>query len=108
MIWQNADTGAQLGFTLNFQKPSWFQDSQHALLNQPMNRFAAQIVAGAVGANEHASTPVLKDSDALPAGEYYSQDLPIRNSRRPATSSWRCAARTRKRSVSTTCAAARR
>jgi hypothetical protein len=75
VIWQDADTGAQLGFTLNYQKPSWFQDSQHALLNQPMNRFAAQIVAGALGANEHDSTPILKDSDSKPAGEYYSQDL---------------------------------
>ena len=72
MIWQDADTGAQLGFTLFYEKPSWLQDSRHALLNQPGNRLAAQIVGSAVGADHDDVTPVFTDSDSKPAGEYYS------------------------------------
>jgi hypothetical protein len=75
VIWQNADTGAQLGFTLFYQKPSWLQDSAHALLNQPYNRLAAQIVAGAIGGNHNDLTPVFTDDDSKPAGDYYSQDV---------------------------------
>jgi len=75
VIWQDADNGAQLGFTLFYQKPAWLQDSQHALLNQPGNRLAAQIVGSAVGGRHNAVTPVFTDSDSLPAGEYYSQDV---------------------------------
>ena len=75
VVWQDADSGAQLGFTLFYQKPSWLQDSQHALLNQPLNRLAAQIVGSAVGASHNAVTHVLTDSDSKPAAEYYSQDV---------------------------------
>jgi hypothetical protein len=75
VIWQDADSGAQLGFTLFYQKPAWLQDSQHALLNQPGNRLAAQIVGSAVGGRHNAVTPVFTDSDSLPSGEYYSQDV---------------------------------
>jgi hypothetical protein len=75
VIWQNADSGAQLGFTLFYQKPAWLQDSAHALLNQPYNRLAAQIVAGAVGGSHNDVTPVFNDDDSKPAGEYYSQDV---------------------------------
>jgi hypothetical protein len=75
VIWQDADSGAQLGFTLFYQKPAWLQDSRHALLNEPGNRLAAQIVGSAVGGRHNDVTPVFTDSDALPAGEYYSQDV---------------------------------
>ena len=75
VIWQDADTGAQLGFTMFYEEPSWLQDSRHALLNQPGNRLAAQIVGSAVGADHNAVTPVFTDSDSKPAGEYYSQDV---------------------------------
>jgi hypothetical protein len=75
VIWQDADTGAQLGFTMFYEKPSWLQDSQHALLSQPGNRLAAQIVGSAVGASHNEVTPVFTDSDSKPAGEYYSQDV---------------------------------
>jgi hypothetical protein len=75
VIWQDADSGAQLGFTLFYQKPAWLQDSQHALLNQPYNRLAAQVVGSAVGGLHNDVTPVFKDDDSLPAGEYYSQDV---------------------------------
>lgn len=75
VIWQDADSGAQLGFTLFYQKPAWLQDSQHALLNEPGNRLAAQIVGSAVGGRHNDVTPVFTDSDSLPAGEYYSQDV---------------------------------
>ncbi len=75
VIWQDADSGAQLGFTLFYQKPAWLQDSQHALLNQPGNRLAAQIVGSAVGGHHSDVTPVFTDSDSMPVGEYYSQDV---------------------------------
>jgi hypothetical protein len=75
VIWQDADTGAQLGFTMFYEKPSWLQDSQHALLSQPGNRLAAQIVGSAVGGNHNNVTHVFTDSDSKPAGEYYSQDV---------------------------------
>ena len=75
MIWQDADTGAQLGFTMFYEKPSWLQDSRHALLSQPGNRNAPQIAGGAVGANHNDVTHVFTDSDSKPAGEYYSQDV---------------------------------
>ena len=75
VIWQDADSGAQLGFTLFYQKPSWLQDSAHALLNEPGNRLAAQIVGSAVGGRHNDVTPVFTDHDSLPAGEYYSQDV---------------------------------
>lgn len=75
VIWQDADTGAQLGFTMFYEKPAWLQDSQHALLNEPLNRLAAQIVSSPVGAHHSTVTPVFTDSDSKPAGEYYSQDV---------------------------------
>ena len=75
VVWQDADSGAQLGFTTFYEEPSWLQDSQHALLNQPGNRLAAQIVGSAVGADHNDVTPVFTDSDSKPAGEYYSQDV---------------------------------
>jgi hypothetical protein len=75
VIWQDADSGAQLGFTLFYQEPAWLQDSQHALLNEPGNRLAAQIVGSAVGGRHNDVTSVFTDSDSLPAGEYYSQDV---------------------------------
>jgi hypothetical protein len=75
VIWQDADSGAQLGFTLFYQKPAWLQDSRHALLNAPGNRLAAQIVGSAVGGRHNHVTPVFTDHESLPAGEYYSQDV---------------------------------
>ena len=59
VIWQDADSGAQLGFTMFYEKPSWLQDSQHALLSQPGNRLAAQIVGSAMGASHNDVTPRL-------------------------------------------------
>jgi len=75
VIWQDADTGAQLGFTMFYQDPSWLQDSRHALLSQPANRLAAQIVGSAVGGSHNDVTHIFTDSDSKPAGEYYSQDV---------------------------------
>ena len=75
VIWQDADSGAQLGFAMFYKKPSWLQDSRHALLSQPGNRLAAQIVSSAVGASHNDVTHVFTDSDSKPAGEYYSQDV---------------------------------
>jgi hypothetical protein len=75
VIWQDADTGSQLGFTMFYEEPSWLQDSRHALLSQPGNRLAAQIVVGAVGGSHNDVTAVFTDSDSKPAGEYYSQDV---------------------------------
>ena len=75
VIWQDADSGAQLGFTMFYQEPSWLQDSAHALLNQPDNRNAPQIAAAAIGVNHNDVSHVFSDSDSKPAGEYYSQDV---------------------------------
>jgi hypothetical protein len=75
VIWQDADSGAQLGFTMFYEKPSWLQDSRHALLSQPGNRLAAQIVGSAIAGSHNDVTHVFTDSDSKPAGEYYSQDV---------------------------------
>ena len=75
MIWQDADTGAQLGFTMFYQKPSWLPDCQRALLSQPGNRTAPQIADRAIGADHNDVGHVFSDHDSLPPGEYYSQDV---------------------------------
>ena len=59
VIWQDADSGAQLGFTMFYEKPSWLQDSRHALLSQPGNRLAAQIVGSAIGGKPQRRHPCL-------------------------------------------------
>jgi hypothetical protein len=58
-----------------YEEPSWLQDSRHALLSQPGNRLAAQIVGSAVGGSHNDVTPVFTDSESKPAGEDYSQDV---------------------------------
>jgi hypothetical protein len=75
VIWQDADTGAQLGFTMFYQEPSWLPDSQHALLNQPANRNAPQVGVAAIGADHNDVGHVFSDHDSRPAGETYSQDV---------------------------------
>ena len=75
VIWQDADTGAQLGFTMFFQEPAWLQDSQRALLSQPDNRIAPQIAAASIGMDHNDVIHVFSDHDSLPPGESYSQDV---------------------------------
>jgi hypothetical protein len=75
VIWQDAGSGAQLGFTMFYGKPSWLQDSRHALLNQADNRLTAQIVNSAIGASHNGVTHFFTDNDSKPAGEYYTQDV---------------------------------
>jgi hypothetical protein len=75
VIWQNADSGAQLGFTMFYQEPSWLPDSQHALLNQPANRNAPQVGVAAIGADHNDVGHVFSDHDSLPPGETYSLDV---------------------------------
>src|SRR3954470_6239689 len=75
VIWQDTDSGAQRGFTMFYEQPSWLQDSRHALLSQPGNRLTAQIVGSAIAASHNDVTHVFTDNDSKPAGEYYSQDV---------------------------------
>ena len=75
VIWQDADTGAQLGFTMFYQEPSWLPDSQRALLSQPANRNAPQVGIAAIGADHNDVGHVFSDHDSLPPGETYSQDV---------------------------------
>lgn len=75
VVWQDAHSGAQLGYTMFYQDPAWLADSSRALLNAPFNRQTAQIVIGAVGADHNALSGFFVDGDALPAGETYWDDI---------------------------------
>jgi hypothetical protein len=75
VIWQDAITGAQLGFTMFYQDPSWLADSSGAFLNAPYNRQTAQIVIGAIGADHNNLRGFFVDGDALPPGETYWDDI---------------------------------
>ena len=71
VIWQDAVSGAQLGFTMFYTDPSWLADSSRALLNDENNAQTAQIVSAAIGADHNSLQHVFVDGDSLPAGETY-------------------------------------
>src|SRR3712207_373630 len=75
VIWQDAVTGAQLGFTMFYEDPSWLQDSTRALINNSGNRIAPQIALSAIGQNHNDVLHVFSDHDSRPAGEAYSMDV---------------------------------
>src|SRR3712207_2598590 len=75
VIWQDAVTGAQLGFTMFYEDPSWLQDSARALINNSGNRNAPQIALAGIGQNHNDVLHVFSDHDSRPAGEVYSMDV---------------------------------
>ena len=94
MIWQDADSGAQLGFTMFYQEPSWLQDSA-ACAAQPARQpqRAADRRQPPIGARPQRRQPRVH-RPRLPARRrvLLAGRRRRRGSRRPATSSSRCAA----------------
>jgi Tol biopolymer transport system component len=75
VVWQDAVTGAQLGFTMFYSEPSWLADSSRALLSDEHNRQTGQVVVAGIGANHNDLQHFFVDGDSLPTGETLWQNV---------------------------------